>query len=116
MATIKDIAKRSGYSIGTVSRVINNHPDVSEVARKKIQEIIEEENFQPNSNAKFLKQQALAPITILVKGTQNIFLEGILEEVQRIFRENDEEVSVVFLSEVANEVETAVSILFRKKA
>ena len=28
--TIKDIAKLSGYGVGTVSRVLNNHPDVSE--------------------------------------------------------------------------------------
>jgi len=35
MTTIKDIARLSGYSIGTVSRVINHHPDVSEEARVK---------------------------------------------------------------------------------
>lgn len=29
--TIKDIARESGYAVGTVSRVLNNHPDVSEV-------------------------------------------------------------------------------------
>ena len=40
MTTIKDIARLSGYSIGTVSRVINHHPDVSEAARQRIEEII----------------------------------------------------------------------------
>ena len=44
--TIKDIARLSGYGIGTVSRVLNNHPDVSEKARKKILSVIEENNFQ----------------------------------------------------------------------
>ena len=34
--TIKDIARLSGYGIGTVSRVLNNHSDVSDKARKKI--------------------------------------------------------------------------------
>lgn len=33
--TIKDIARLSGYGIGTVSRVLNNHSDVSDKARKK---------------------------------------------------------------------------------
>ena len=47
--TIKDIARLSGYGIGTVSRVLNNHPDVSEKARKKILSVIEENNFQPTS-------------------------------------------------------------------
>ena len=36
MATIKDIAKKTGFSIGTVSRVINNKPDVNEKTRAKI--------------------------------------------------------------------------------
>ena len=44
--TIKDIARLSGYGIGTVSRVINNHPDVSDKARQRIMEVIEETNFQ----------------------------------------------------------------------
>lgn len=39
--TIKDIAKESGYAVGTVSRVLNNHPDVSEQARKRILAVVE---------------------------------------------------------------------------
>ena len=56
MTTIKDIARLSGYSIGTVSRVINNRADVSEEAREKISEVIREHDYQPNSNARKLKQ------------------------------------------------------------
>ena len=52
--TIKDIAKLSGYGIGTVSRVINKQPGVSEKAREKILKIIEESNFEPNGNARKL--------------------------------------------------------------
>ena len=37
--TIKDIAKESGYSVSTVSRVLNNRRDVSPEAKKKIDEI-----------------------------------------------------------------------------
>ena len=39
--TIKDIAKLSGYAVGTVSRVLNNQPNVSETARKAILEVAE---------------------------------------------------------------------------
>ena len=38
--TIKDIARESGFAVGTVSRVLNNHPDVSQTAREKIMETI----------------------------------------------------------------------------
>ena len=49
--TIKDIARESGYAVGTVSRVLNNHPDVSEKARKKIMEVVEKYHFRLNINA-----------------------------------------------------------------
>ena len=83
MTTIKDIARISGYSIGTVSRVINNHPDVSAVAKKKIEKVIKDEKFEPNSNAKLLKQSSTSAITILIKGLHNAFFSIIVEKIDR---------------------------------
>ena len=40
MVTIKDIARESGYSISTVSRVLNHRNDVSPDAKKKIEEVV----------------------------------------------------------------------------
>ena len=65
--TIKDIAKESGYAIGTVSRVLNNNPSVSPAARAKILEVIKRYNYQPNSNAKHLKQQSSDGLALIVK-------------------------------------------------
>lgn len=115
MTTIKDIARLSGYSIGTVSRVINQHSDVSPAARKKIEKIIAQENFQPNSNAKLLKQQIKTSVIILVKGQMNIFLEMILEDMQKILNESGEDASVTFLDEAANEVEAAIQQCVERK-
>ena len=44
--TIKDIARESGYAVGTVSRVLKNHPDVSKTAKEKIMEVVEKYNFR----------------------------------------------------------------------
>ena len=115
MTTIKDIARLSGYSIGTVSRVINHHPDVSEEARVKVEQVIREQNFQPNSNAKQLKQQSNSAVTIIVKGYENMFFEGILEQVQAILRDSGEEVAVAFLDEYANEVQAAIQLSAARK-
>lgn len=115
MATIKDIARLSGYSIGTVSRVINNHPDVSDAAREKINQVIKETGFQPNANAKLLKQMSSSAITILVKGTKNFFLETILEDIQNLLKINGEPVTVVFLDELSNEAETAAQIALERR-
>lgn len=43
--TIKDLARGTGYSVGTVSRVLNNHPNVSEKARETILEAVERNGF-----------------------------------------------------------------------
>ena len=69
--TIKDIAKESGYGIGTVSRVLNNNPNVSKKAYEKIMEVVNAHNYQPNPNARHLKMQAqkgVAPVMDLGGG------------------------------------------------
>ena len=43
--TIKDIARLSGVSITTVSRVLNNRPDVSAESRRKVEAVIESTNY-----------------------------------------------------------------------
>ena len=50
--TIKDIAKKCGVGVSTVSRAINNHPDISEETRSMIMEVIKESNFVPNKSAR----------------------------------------------------------------
>ena len=104
--TIKDIAKLSGYGVGTVSRVLNNHPDVSERARKKILAVVESQGFEPNSNARHLKMQAPSSIAVLVKGTQNMLFADILERIQAVLRDHEEDVYVAYLDEDADEVQT----------
>jgi len=110
MATIKDIARLSGYSIGTVSRVMNNHPDVSARTREKILRIIKEQNFQPNSNAKHLKQQSSTSVAIFIKGYGNMLFADLLEQVQAILRDSGEDASVIYLDEDTNEVSAALRV------
>lgn len=55
-ATIKDVAKAAGVSAQTVSRVLNNRPDVAPETYRRIQEIIEEIGYAPNIHARSLSQ------------------------------------------------------------
>ncbi len=52
--TLEDIARMSGVSRSTVSRVINGDPKVNQRTRKKVEQIIQEINFQPNMAARGL--------------------------------------------------------------
>lgn len=63
---IEDIARLSGYSRSTVSRVVNGHPNVSEQALKRISAVIEQHNFKPNPAARALASQQLNIIGILI--------------------------------------------------
>lgn len=63
---LEDIAKLSGVSRSTVSRVVNNHPNVSARTRQKVLAIIEEHNFQPNAMARALASQRTRVIGVLI--------------------------------------------------
>ena len=113
--TIKDIARLSGCGVATVSRVLNQHPDVSEETRRRVLAVVEEYGFQPNNNAKHLKQQAGTGIIILVKGTQNMLFADLVERVQTLLQENDREAVVYYLDEDADEVAYALQLCRERK-
>ncbi len=55
--TLEDIAKQAGVSRSTVSRVVNNHPNVRPDVRKRVMEVIQDTGFQPNPAARTLASQ-----------------------------------------------------------
>ena len=80
--TIKDLAELTGYGVATVSRVLNNRPNVSPKARAKILKAIEESGFEANDNARNLKQQSSDSILVVVKGTSNEMFGSLVEYIQ----------------------------------
>ncbi|WP_192848869.1 LacI family DNA-binding transcriptional regulator [Roseburia sp. 499] len=115
MMTIKDIAKESGYSVSTVSRVLNNRRDVSPEAKKRIEEIVAEHHFVPNNNAKHLKQNVSKTIAVLVKGTSNMLFASIVEEIQKKIEKTRYTASITYIDEDDNEVEEAVIVCRERK-
>lgn len=112
--TIKDIAKEAGYSVGTVSRALNNQSGVSEKAKERIMEVVEKYHFQLNTNAKHLKQQIRSGIAVLIKGAQNLLFAYIVEQLQGLIKQRGFECTVYYLKEDENEVEHAVQICQRR--
>ena len=64
--TIEDIAREAGVSAQTVSRVINNRPDVSQKTRRRVQEIIKQRNYKPNVMAQGLRAQRTSMIGLII--------------------------------------------------
>ena len=108
--TIRDIARLSGCGVATVSRVLNNHPDVSPDTRRRVMAVVEEQGFQPNSNAKHLKQQAGANVAIIVKGIMNMLFSDLVERCQQLLRDAGRDTAVYYLDEDANEVAYALQL------
>lgn len=108
--TIKDIARLSGYSVGTVSRVLNGSPNVSEDAKRRVEAVVKEHDFKLNSNAKHLKQQTSSGIAIIVKGTQNMLFASLVEQLQGLIREKGFACLIYYIDEDDNEVEQALQV------
>ena len=113
--TIKDIAKECGCGVGTVSRVLNNHPDVSDDTRAKVMSIVDKYGFVLNKNASLLKSQDSKTIEILVKGTSNALLNEMLSVVLSKMEGLSYNASVVVLDEYENEAYVANRVYYERK-
>ena len=83
MTTIKDIAKKAGVSVATVSRVINNKSDVSPSMREKIKNIMDELGYIPNSMAKNLSHRKSKLIAVILPTLNNSFFSELLTEIEK---------------------------------
>ncbi|WP_427814361.1 LacI family DNA-binding transcriptional regulator [Enterococcus sp. 22-H-5-01] len=83
MANIRDIAKMTGYSVSTVSRVINNHPYVDEKKREQILAVMKELNYVPNRSAQNLSYGKTKNIGVILPFINHAYydqmLNGIME-------------------------------------
>jgi len=66
MATLKDVARVSGYSVTTVSRALNGFDDVNEETKSHIRKVAEQINYSPNMNAKNLVMQTSNRIGFII--------------------------------------------------
>ena len=79
--TIKDIARACGVGVSTVSRVLNNKPDVSELVRRKVLAMVEQTGYIPNNCARDLVKTSSDAIGIIVRGTGNLFFSHMLKTI-----------------------------------
>lgn len=116
MITIREVAKLAGVSVSTVSRVLNNMPDVNQQTRQQVCKVIEEHGYVPNATARTLKKITTNIICVIVKGTQNLFFAQIVEMIQSEIDKTPYIPLVHYIDESADEVACAVSLVSEKKA
>ncbi len=74
-----------GCGVSTVSRAINNHPDINQETRQKILKVIEETGFVPNNSAIQLKKSQMKAIALLVKSITNPFFNPMIRIVGGLY-------------------------------
>lgn len=81
MTTIRDIARLSGCSVSTVSRVLNNHPYVSEEKRSNIQRLIQELGYFPNRQARALSLEKSQHIAVMIPFTDHPYTDKMVSGI-----------------------------------
>ena len=109
--TIKDIARISGCSVSTISRVINDRPDVRPETKEHVLKVMREAGFVPNTNARQLKIQQSRSVVFVVKGTRNLFFSDFLVQLQRAATLYGYNGIISYIDENANEIDAAEKIL-----
>ena len=80
--TIKEVAAKSGVGIGTVSRVLNNSPQIKEETRQKVMKAIEELNYVPNVAGKRLSQSRSHVLAVIVPIIDHPYFAKLIAELE----------------------------------
>lgn len=113
--TIKEIAKLCGVGVSTVSRAINNHPDINEQTKQKVMETIREYNYVPNNSARNLKRSNSKAIAVLIKGITNPFFADMIQVFEREITRRKYTFVLQHVEEFEDEVDIAVQLEKEKR-
>ena len=114
--TIKDVARKAGVAVSTVSRVLNGRPDVSEETRKRVMDVVEECGFVQNRNARNLKSAKSVFAAIIVRGRRNAFLNDIAEQMIECAQGLKTPFLVKYIDEQADEFEAMRQLYAERRA
>src|SRR2546422_6621981 len=87
--TIRDVARLSGVSPMTVSRVINDSERVSPETRRRVEEAIAELGYVPSRLARGLSRQRTGTLAVIVPDVANPFFTAIVRAAEEVARRAD---------------------------
>lgn len=81
--TIYEVAKESGVSVTTVSRVLNDSPLVSEKTRKKVLDVVRTNQYTPNAIARAMTSKQTKSIGVILPDITNPYFSSLFMEIER---------------------------------
>lgn len=106
--TIRDVAVASRVSVTTVSRALNDQPDISEVTKSRVKKVAADLGYLPNQSARSLRQFRSNAIAVIVKGPNNPFFSELLNDVEARLRHEEYVVNLIRVAHDEDEVEAAL--------
>jgi LacI family transcriptional regulator len=82
--TIKDIARELGISPSTVSRALKDHPDISPLTKKAVNELAEKLNYQPNIVALSLRQSKTNTLGVIIPEIVHFFFSTVISGIEDV--------------------------------
>lgn len=113
--TIKDIAKLCGVGISTVSRAINNHPDINPETKEMIMNTIKENGYIPNNSARNLKRTEAKSIAVLVKGMSNLFFTTMIKVMEEEIKKKKYSLVLHHVDFNEDEIDVALQLVKEKR-
>ena len=113
--TIKDIARICGVGVSTVSRAMNDHPDINRETKEKIQAAIREYNYIPNNSARNLKRHESNTIAVLIKGIYNVFITDMVTQGERYIKYTQYSLYLRQVYPEEDEVDIAIELVKEKR-
>lgn len=87
MSTIKDVAKRAGVAISTVSNVINNKGNVAPATVQKVNDAIKELDYKTNYVSKVIKSRQPKRIGMIVDDLCGLFYPYVIKPIRQMAEE-----------------------------
>ena len=111
--TITDVAKKSGVSLATVSRVLNNSGYVKDVTREKVLNVIKDTNYTPSAIARSLSKNKTNTIGVIVPDITNSYFGEIIKGINEVAEQNNLN---IILFNTDNNIEKEIKALDALKA
>lgn len=117
--TLKQIGEMAGVSSATVSRVINNHPNVRPSVRARVQQIIAETGYQPNAAARTLAGQRSRIVGLVIPQTAHIlftdpYFPRLIQGITHACQLHDYTLSLFLFHAIEDETKLSTRILKRQ--
>jgi LacI family transcriptional regulator len=112
---LRDVARAAGVSMRTASRVLNDDPNVADVTRRRVQDVIRDLSYVPDSTARSLRAGTDATVGLVVESVDDPFFAKLVAAVEMAASKADRSVLIASTHRDADRERTLVEQLIRRR-